>query len=651
MIRSPRAEQRLMLADAHGCVSHDRTGMLLRGEGSSSGTALVRKALKTLNVLVAAGAWCVVAATAAADVRVTQVVVDGREMPVDAAAVAADAAPLRVPSSVDLITFVFEGEAAEGNAGGDIVPAGSAGGRLFGTLPALRGSRLRYRLDGVDGDWRDAPAHGRLSLIFLDAAGSTVGSSDAKMHGTSEGWRGLPETSLLKVFSLSGIAPPLASSVMVNFLSNGGDEVVGAMAIDDVVLSITGEGREPRRHALSLGGLGDDVHPLATPKGWGRSGSRGEMSRVAVRPESGKPILVIEDDDPTEYGSWVSRGTAVPVEPGDVVTVSWQAAYSLGLGGRSTASYNGLEPGTYWFRVAAFLPGGQPTAAEAGVRVVVVPPWYWRRDVWAGCAAVGLVAGALVARTVSLRRMRRRLDELERVHTLDRERARIARDLHDDIGAGLTEIAMQTDWVRRDVQGLASAATVARAEKACASASDLVRSVDAIVWAVNPANDTLDRFVPYLTHSAEQFLDAAGVSVRFDVPDTVPPLPLAGAVRHDLFLVVREAINNAVKHARAQVVRLGVRLENGAVHGSHANSPQLLITVDDDGRGFSLPSSATAAQNTGRSGLANMRRRVEDLGGRFVIESRPGAGTRIEVTVPLAMDPATASGLRKGGAR
>ena len=622
--------------------------MLSTGEGSPTGTTSVRTVPKPFDVLVAAGAWCAIAATAAADVRITKVVVDGQEMPVEAAQ-AADAAPIRVPSNAGRILFVFEGEAEESDAGRATVPAGAAGGTSTPLLPALRGSRLRYRLDGIDADWRDEPAHGRLSLIFLDAAGSTVGSSDAKMHGTSEGWRGLPETSLLKAFSLSGIAPPLASSVMVNFLSNGGDEVVGAMAIDDVVLSIAAEGREPRRHALSLDGLGDEVHPLATPTGWGRSGSRGEMSRVAVRPESGKPILVIEDDDPTEYGSWMSRGIAVSVEPGDAVTASWSAAYSLGLGGRSTASYDGLEPGTYWFRVAAFLPGGQPTAAEAGVRVVVVPPWYWRRDVWAGCVAVGLVAGALVARAVSLRRMRRRLDELERVHTLDRERARIARDLHDDIGAGLTEIAMQTDWVRRDVQGLASAATVARAEKACASAMDLVRSVDAIVWAVNPANDTLDRFVPYLTHSAEQFLDAAGVSMRFDVPDKVPPLPLAGAVRHDLFLVVREAINNAVKHARAKVVRLGVRLENGAVHGSHANNPQLVITIEDDGQGFLLPSAVPGAHSAGRSGLANMRRRVEDLGGRFVIESRPGSGTRIEAVVPLETDPATVPGLREGG--
>ena len=249
---------------------------------------------------------------------------------------------------------------------------------------------------------------------------------------------------------------------------------------------------------------------------------------------------------------------------------------------------------------------------------------------------------------------------MERALALDRERARIARDLHDDIGAGLTEIAMQTDWVRRDVQGLVSAATVARAEKACASAMDLVRSVDAIVWAVNPANDTLDRFVPYLTHSAEQFLDAAGVSVRFDMPDQVPPLPLSGTVRHDLFLVVREAINNAIKHARPQVVRLGIHLESPGAAGTGTNRLNLVISVEDDGLGFDAARSwrdgAAASRNSapiqarGGAGLANMRRRVEDLGGQITLRSNPAAGTRIEVVVPLAADRPEAFNHRSAGA-
>ena len=162
-------------------------------------------------------------------------------------------------------------------------------------------------------------------------------------------------------------------------------------------------------------------------------------------------------------------------------------------------------------------------------------------------------------------------------------------------------------------------------EKARQSAVDLVRSVDAIVWAVNPANDTLQRFVPYLTHSVEQFLEAADVQSRIDVPDDLPPVSLAGATRHSLFLTIREAVNNAVKHAEPTVVGLAVRIAGG----------RLSMTVEDDGSGFDAESVTAAAAPNPRSGLHNMRRRIEELGGRFTIHSHPGGGTEVVVDVPL----------------
>ena len=151
-----------------------------------------------------------------------------------------------------------------------------------------------------------------------------------------------------------------------------------------------------------------------------------------------------------------------------------------------------------------------------------------------------------------------------------------------------------------------------------------MRSVDAIVWAVNPANDTLDRFVPYLTHSVEQFLDAAGVHARIEAPDSLPDMPLEGSARHSLFLVVREAVNNAVKHARPSRVWLTVRVEDG----------RLQIVVEDDGCG--VAKEKLSGGDTDRSGLGNMRRRVEELAGRFVLEKRPEGGTRVTVDVSLA---------------
>jgi signal transduction histidine kinase len=602
-----------------------------------------RATLRTCRaVILVALATLASAGPAFGAVRITQVAADGREVRVDPGE-KATATTIRVPAGSKSIVFTVANPAED-----EADAAGVKSGQAADELPQLRATRLRYRLDGHDDDWQDAPAFARMAILFVDDGRHAVGSAEARMAATSPGWKGGPERSPLAPYTLTSTAPPLAARATINFLSGAADEVVGAIGIDTVAVTTRSLDGTVQEHDLAVEGLSNPGHPLATPRGWSRSGSRDEISRIRTRVETGRPILAFEDDDPGAYGSWLFN-TGVPVRPGDEITVNWRAAHDVGVGRQIMAGYSGLAPGTYWFRAVECLPGGQPMGAETAVQIVVPFPWHSRADVWLAASAIGLVAATLTARAVSIARMRRRLEALERAHALDRERARIARDLHDDIGAGLTEIAMQTDWVRRDMQGLVSPATVARAERACASAMDLVRSVDAIVWAVNPANDTLDRFVPYLTHSAEQFLDAAGVGIRFDLPAELPPLTVAGTVRHDLFLVVREAINNAVKHAQPQIVRLGVRLENGTTQVGSPVGPQLVITIEDDGRGFTLPPSTVGAPSTGRSGLANMRKRTEDLGGRFMMESRPGTGTRIEVAVPLAANGFIAPNHRSKG--
>ena len=545
-----------------------------------------------------------------AEVSITGVAVAGRSLPItQEAASGADDGTARISSTARQITFAFEGEAAAAPAG--VLPPDA--------LPPSRGTRLRFRLDGHDRDWRDLPAQGRVILGFIDADGQTVGSNETALPGETTGWQGAAETSPLSPFSFSAVAPPLATRAAVNLLS-GYEQVVGAMGFDDVTITVTSPRNAAVEHAFPFTGLGDTPHPLATPAGWGRSGSRGELSRVAGRSTTeGSLILTILDDDPRQYGSW-ALSDRVEVQPGDTVTVSWRASHSFGAGGSLEASYNGLSPGEYRFRVSACLPGGQPTGAEASLRVVVIPPWYRRGDVWLAIGLSAVAGAALAARQISLRRLRRRLEAVEQAHALERERARIARDLHDEVGAGLTEIAMQTAWLRRDIEATAPPETLLRASKACQAAIDLTRSVDAIVWAVNPANDTLDRFVSYLTQATEQFTDAAGLAVRFDVPAQIPATPLAGTVRHGLFLIVREALNNAVKHARCHLIRLGVRLADAA----------LTITVEDDGRGV-IPNDSDHRS----LGLESMQQRASELGGTLEVAPQPGGGTRVAVTIPM----------------
>jgi signal transduction histidine kinase len=219
---------------------------------------------------------------------------------------------------------------------------------------------------------------------------------------------------------------------------------------------------------------------------------------------------------------------------------------------------------------------------------------------------------------------------MEYQQALERERARIARDLHDNIGAGLTEIAMQSDWVHNDLAQGPTEETRKRAERIRQSAMELARSVDEIVWATNPANDTVRRFANYLTQCTAQFVEAAELRVRFDIPEDMPSTALPGKARHHLFLAVREALNNAARHARAKLVRMEIRAEAGS----------LRIAIEDNGCGFAPEQAITAGTH---EGLDSMRRRMEDIGGKFQIASQPRGGTRVELTVPLPAENAETS--------
>jgi len=275
--------------------------------------------------------------------------------------------------------------------------------------------------------------------------------------------------------------------------------------------------------------------------------------------------------------------------------------------------------------MAAFSEGG---CQEAGQRIrFVVKPFVWQTG-WFQVAAI-LLTLSLTGLTTGLffrRRARQKMLAAAQVRAhelaLENERARIARDVHDEVGAGLTEIAMLSDWVRRDISANAPPGTRDRIMRVCEAAVGLVRSVDGIVWAVNPANDTAERFVNYLTYYAERFLGTTGEHFRVTVSNPLPSIELSGAVRHNFFQAVREALNNAVKHAHAGRIECDVRIEED----------WLRVIVSDDGCGFDV-----RAVNTHGTceGIGNMRRRMAQAGGTADIDSAPGRGTRITLSVNI----------------
>jgi len=216
----------------------------------------------------------------------------------------------------------------------------------------------------------------------------------------------------------------------------------------------------------------------------------------------------------------------------------------------------------------------------------------------------------------------RKLERAERQRDIERERSRIARDIHDDLGAQLTRITMMSESARGEVANPERAA--AGLEKIYHTARELTRSMDEIVWAVNPRHDTLEGLASYLEKFAQDWLASAGLRCRLDLPLQYPEWHLASESRHNLFLAFKEALHNAVKHSGASEVLIRLTLQQESFE----------LAVEDNGRGFAPGAGADQAPvSPGRAasgnGLENMRRRLAAIGGNCDIRSTPGASTKV----------------------
>jgi signal transduction histidine kinase/ligand-binding sensor domain-containing protein len=283
---------------------------------------------------------------------------------------------------------------------------------------------------------------------------------------------------------------------------------------------------------------------------------------------------------------------------------------------RRVAFYTNLRPGNYTFQVIARGPHGAWNTRGDQFSFHVAPHFY---ETWAFYGASGAVL-LLAGLGLHYRRVRglQRVQLLEQQRSLQEERARIAKDLHDDLGANLTGLALQLDVV-----GARSHSAEAQQGQLAALARNtrgLVDNMREVVWAMNPQHDNLESLAGFLGQYTEQFLAAAGLRCRLELPDGAPAHPVDSQTRHQLFLVLKEALHNVVRHARASEVRLRLEQER----------QELRMALEDNGCG--LP--AESARITGH-GLEGMQKRVTDLGGEFSATVRADGGTRIEVRLPL----------------
>lgn len=285
--------------------------------------------------------------------------------------------------------------------------------------------------------------------------------------------------------------------------------------------------------------------------------------------------------------------------------------------GERRATYPQLPAANYRFRVAACNSDGVWNESGAPLAFIVTPfvwqTWWFRATT---VISFTLVVAAIVW-YVSSRRLRIKLRMLEQQAALDRERARIARDLHDDLGGSLMQVSLLLDMTRRD---LGSPDKAGKGVQQCSlKMHQVVESVDEIIWAINPRNDTARYLIDYLSQFAVEFLEAANIPCRVELPERIPDLSVSPEARHNLFLVVKETLNNIARHAQASEIRLQVT----------ATEDSLGILVEDNGHGFER-----APDNASADGLRNMRQRMEEISGQFQIESQVGRGTRVSFRYP-----------------
>ena len=340
-----------------------------------------------------------------------------------------------------------------------------------------------------------------------------------------------------------------------------------------------------------------DLTPLLTPgqhvlavNCYNGSFFAGMLFGLQISLTNGKNIQVKSDANwrivPLEVTKWETRTEARP---------DWTNATVI-------ASLGGTP---WWTEPAAvnMMPSLQPLKVH-----------FWQT----GWFQVALLSVCGIVIIISLRLMAQLVLYRKERFLLERERARIARDIHDDIGARMTQLVLHGEVAQNELP--ADSEMRQQLDWICEEARGLLSTMDEILWAVNPQRDTLRDFAAYVCKYAQEFLAPTKIQCLFEVGPEISAAAFDLPLRRSLLMAIKETLNNAVKHSAATELRLQI----------HWQGRRLLVVVQDNGKGFDM-----AANKSERNGLTNMAQRMSQLGGHFLITSQPDKGCRVEFSVPL----------------
>lgn len=288
------------------------------------------------------------------------------------------------------------------------------------------------------------------------------------------------------------------------------------------------------------------------------------------------------------------------------------------VGSRRAAYFTHLPPGKFTFHVKAETPQGTASVLPASITFSIEPFLYQR--IWfqilLAFLFIGAVAGAV--RYISVRKLRLKLDKIEAQAALERERMRISKDMHDELGAELTKIGLLSEIAKNNFRSSSQNLEI-DLDRITEASRDVAITMDEIVWAVNPKNDKIDRLCGYIANYVQEYLSLTDIHLTLSVPDTLPEVFMSAELRHNVFLVIKEAANNIVKHSKAKKV----------VFDAGYLDNNLEFMLSDDGVGF-----CDSVDEFG-NGLINMRKRIKDNGGNFEIRNNIPQGTIVKISVPI----------------
>lgn len=281
-------------------------------------------------------------------------------------------------------------------------------------------------------------------------------------------------------------------------------------------------------------------------------------------------------------------------------------------------SINNLSPGKYTLNVTVNYPGKiYPDKKIAWSFIIRSPLWKRWWFIVLGILTVGFIFWRLV-RAYYQRKLAAQKAESEKQQLVERERNRISRDIHDDLGSGLTKIAILSEVAKKQLPEPVKAKE--QLEKISVSSRELVDSLQDIIWVLNPRNDTLESLAAYIREYALKYFEPLAVKMQFMYPEDFSKQPLSEEKRRNVFLTVKESLHNIAKHAWCNEVVISIK----------QSQHQFEISINDDGKGFD-PDKARIFAN----GLKNMQNRIEQVGGIFSIQSEPGNGTLTVMTIPV----------------